>query len=236
VTEQATTVNLEVLEQKAERALEKAEQGWREFAETMREIKQSGAHEEAGYRYFQTYYRQRWEEHTGRTFRAHAAILRKLTAIEEFEAALGQPREVDLPMPGASAAELLKNRIPEPEQRVEAWRHHLASERGVGKDREGLRESIAEYKGEPIGVIEQAEDRGIVVPDEPKGKTPSEAAWLAMATASRVIRGVEPADAARVESGRVAARYVEQMTELAEWTTLFVHELRLYVEEHGEGR
>jgi hypothetical protein len=44
---------------------------------------------------------------------------------------------------------------------------------------------------------------------------------------------VEPADAARVETGRTAARYVEQMDQLAEWATLFAHELRLYVEDLG---
>jgi ParB-like chromosome segregation protein Spo0J len=81
------------------------------------------------------------------------------------------------------------------------------------------------------GVIERAEAAGIPIPPEPKGKTSSEAAWLAMTDASRLIRGVRHADAARVETGRIASRYQEQMWELAQWTRLFAHELAAYVEE-----
>jgi hypothetical protein len=228
-----TTTTLEELEAKAERGLEKTETGWREFAEAMREIKESEEYKQRGYRHFAGYYREHWQERTGKTYGTVRHIMQGLGALEEMFAAEEGQRASHLGDLGYTEAKILRSELPEPGQRVEAWEHHQSTGRQIGRNREGLRDSIREYKGEEPGVIEEAQSRGIVVPPEPAGKTPSEAAWLKMAEASRVIRGVEPADAARVESGRVAARYVEQMEELAEWARLFAHELRFYAEETG---
>lgn len=227
MTEQVTT-NLEVLENRAEKALEKAEAGWREFAEAMREIKESEAHKQAGYQYFGPYYTERWEPETGKSLRVVSGHIRGITTWESVERIDDHRQSLTPPASYDVAARL--NKIPEAETRAEFWRDRVLVDKPDGRiDGNELARRVNEYVGE--GVIERAEAAGVPVPQEPKGKTPSEAAWLAMAEASRLVRGVEPADAARVENGRIAARYQEQMWELAEWTRLFAHELASYVEE-----
>jgi hypothetical protein len=155
--EQQTKANLEVLENRAETALEKAEQAtltqadaYREFAQTMLQIKQKELYRKAGYPYFATYYKARWEKRTGRSFAAASNAIKRLPALLEFEqAATKVVLENDLPMPSPFTAGLLQREIKDPQERVEAWEHHYHSGRGIGEAGAGLRQSIQEYKGEP---------------------------------------------------------------------------------------
>lgn len=221
MTEQQTTTNLEVLEDRAEKALEKAETGWREFAEAMREIKERSAHEQAGYRHFGHYYTEVWRPRTGKALRTLERISLAAKVEDEIR---GVANDVRIPDDYLALSRL--NVVDGAEEKARIVTEAAAEEGGF---RGNVLAKISERSGE--GVIEKAEARGVPVPPEPKGKTPSEAAWLAMAEASRLIRGVEPADAARVESGKIAARYQEQVWELAEWTRLFAHEVAAYAEE-----
>jgi hypothetical protein len=232
MAEHATTVDLGVLEDRAQQALDKIYQGAvgaREFAEAMRSIQEGRLFEEAGFPNFRRYYLSRWADEGNRAYATVTSYISQLRDLERFEEAADGLLTSNDRKPTMTTAGVLADHFDDPQDQVGAWQHHLDSGRPVGEARRQLQQSITEYKDK--GIIEKAEAKGIPVPAEPKGKTPSEAAWLAMADASRIIRGVDPADAARVESGRIAARYQEQMWALAEWTRLFAHEVSAYAEQ-----
>lgn len=234
--EQPTSVNLEVLEKRAERALEKMETGAtgaREFAETMRDIRQREAHKEAidprtgnPYRFFSRYYADRWAAQTRRSTQTMTATLHELSALEQFEAAAQQVAEGDvLPqMPGLKDAALLRREVPEPPERVEAWRHHLESNRPVGLHRQGLKESIREYK---TGVIERLEDEDIEVAEYPQGATPEERAYRAASELLSVAMDVTPEAAADSISPGLAETVAKRYEILIPWTRRFVAQLHL---------
>lgn len=215
---------LEVFEERAHNALVKAEGGWREFTEQMREIKRTEAYKEKGYRYFQPYYKEVWEDRVGRTWYTVETAFSALRALEEFEDAAGQGRDLD--PPSMTAARVLRRELSEPGLRVEAWHHHLDSGRVMGHNREGLRESIAEYKGEhQPGVIDRMRERGTLVPAYPTGPTPEEEAYNAASQLLSVAMDVTPEAAADSISPGLAQTTAQRYEALIPWTRRFVAQL-----------
>lgn len=229
MTKQATgKLTLVVFEEALEEEVQRWENSAIRMGQWLKAGKDARIHEEAGFRSFAEYYRDRWEDRIGRSWSTVKHYIYGARVVEEMRAG----RDHEHAVTDSKAAEML-GVIKDPDARNRVWNEFVESgEKRVGY--ENLDRRISEQTGR--GVIEQAEAQGVVVPDEPRGKTPSEAAWLKMAEASRAIRGVEPSDVARVESAKVAARYVEQMAELAEWMHLFVHELNLYAEQSASAR
>lgn len=217
--------NLEALEQRAEKALEKAVTGWREFAETMREIKNSEAHKEAGYRYFQPYYRDLWAEKTQLTFSAVHRRLLGLRAIEEFEEAATQYGRTHLPTPNARSAEALRAAFPEAAERVDFWEAEVISERVDGAIGDGvLRQKIREHK---TGVIEQLEGRGVEIPPYPEGPTDEEVAYKKFSELAAVAKDVTPEAAARAVSSSTAYSVALNYDFLLPWVRSFLAELHI---------
>lgn len=218
---------LEVFEERAHNALIKAESGWREFTEQMREIKRTESYKEAGYQYFAPYYRERWEERTGRTLQTVKTYFAGLASLEEIESAIGG--DPDLPqMPGIHESRILRTAFPDPAERISAWLHHLDSDRPDGGDREGLRNSIAEYKGESkTGVVERMHKEDVLVPDYPTGPTPEEEAYNAASQLLSVAMDVTPEAAADSVSPGLAQTTAQRYEALIPWTRRFVAQLHL---------
>lgn len=139
-------MDLQTLEFRAEQGVERAEQGWREFAEAMREIKESEAYKEAGYRYFQTYYRERWADRTGKAFETIKGYLAALRSVEEMEG-VGQDHTDLPPVTNVGVGKRLAG-IEDPKKRREFWQEFNESGESVGAREHNLRTKIREHKGE----------------------------------------------------------------------------------------
>lgn len=219
--EKATTVNLELLEVRAEQALEKAETGWREFAETMREIKESGAHEEAGYRYFQPYYRERWEPRTGKSFSTVKRMIIGLGVLESI--AEVDPAEVHLDYNTAEVLSVVK----EPEERLRIVREQVESGESLTTNagREQLRDRIRGYKGEPVvRDVLQPEDMA----DLPSREMPrSQKLYHRTSEIFAAIEGLDPADvAAHNTNPKLLQANIEWAERISAWYAEYADELK----------
>ena len=227
MSEQVNTANLEVLEDRAEQALEKAETGWREFARTMREIKDSEAYRPE-YRYFQTYYRERWEMRSGKAFNTVKGYL-EAADIEQEVALVGG----DLVMPSDYNALRHLQGVEGAEEKARIIRE---AQEAPGNFRDNLLASVREREsshGAFKGVIEQAEARGLEVPPMPSGATLPEQAYLATSDLAILTKGVAPVEAARAHPSGSVAVQLENLETLAHWIKLFVEEAHLYTAESG---
>lgn len=216
---------LEVFEERAHNALLKAESGWREFTEEMREIKRTEAYKEAGYRYFGPYYRERWEERTGKTFATVKTYFIGLDALEEFESAMAGDH-VHQRMPGVQESRILRTALPDPADRVGAWQNHLDSGRPHTADRSELRESIREYKGEPTvrDVLKPAD-----MADVPRGEFDRFENWAS--ETSKLVGPIsrmapdEVADACERLYPEKIERHIAWADEIAQWYGAYRDEL-----------
>lgn len=218
---------LEVLEERAHKALVRVEGGWREFAATMRQIKGTGSYKEKGYKHFGSYYRDVWEERAGRTWETTKTSLRTLRAIEEFEAAAIEVPELRQ-MPQGESSRLLLNAFADPAERVKAWEHHLKSGRPMGAGHAGLQKSIAEKKaGREPGVIEQMHEDGVPLTAYPTGPTPEEQAYNAASQLLSLAMDVTPEAAADSISPGLAQTTAPRYGVLVPWVRRFVAQLQL---------
>lgn len=139
------SANLKVLEDRLEAEVQRWENSAIRIGEVLNQIKESGAYKEAGHRYFQPYYRERWEERIGRTWATARHYMNAATVVQEMEDAGSQDH--GHPVTDFMAAEKLGT-IHDPSERVEIWNAHVESgERRAGY--ENLDRRIKEAKGEP---------------------------------------------------------------------------------------
>lgn len=216
---------IEVQEALAEIALVQAEGGWRDFTEQMRDIKRTESYKEVGYRHFGSYYRERWQERTGRTLTTVQTCFQGLAALEEMEAVTNYEHARNS-YPGYTEARILRSAIPDPVERVEVWDEYVASGRPIGQNRAGLRESIAESKGEPtVRDVLKAEDMA----DVPSAEFDRFENW-ASETSKLVgpisrMRPEEVADACERLYPEKIERHIAWADELARWYGAYRDEL-----------
>ena len=127
---------LNVLEERAERALEKAKAGWREFADCLAQIKASGAYRETHPRW-SAYLRERWGTHFQLAYEAIGA-LEVAEAVESVSPTANIPNDV-------KALYKLKT-VVEPEEKARIISESIAE---PGNFRENVASHVKEYKGEP---------------------------------------------------------------------------------------
>jgi hypothetical protein len=150
VTEAQATQALEALEQRAERALDKAETGWREFAAALQEIKDTKAYLET-HDTWGEYVRERWNK-SGDTATRILNANRVLTQLHNTLLA------EDLPAPSYNAAQILAT-VKDPEGQAQVWREFTESGEPMDRDRNALRNKVREFKGEStVGQVISPED------------------------------------------------------------------------------
>lgn len=139
------SVNLKALEERLEAEVQRWENSAIRVGELLNQIKESGAFGEAGYRYFQPYYRDRWEERIGRTWETAKKYMVAARVTQEMASEGGGDHTH--PVTDSVAARKLGT-IPDPVERVRVWNEHVESgEKRAGYD--NLDRRIKEAKGEP---------------------------------------------------------------------------------------
>jgi ParB-like chromosome segregation protein Spo0J len=100
----------------------------------------------------------------------------------------------------------------------------------------GAGAEVGEEHTEPPepGVIEQAEERGLEVPEIPQGPTLPEQAYIAMTELAILSKRVPPGEAARAHPSSAVAAQLENLETFAHWAKLFVEECYLYTEEEQD--
>lgn len=134
---------LKTLENELEQEVQRFENSAIKVGQLLNRIKESGAFEEAGYRYFQPYYRERWEERIGRSWNTASGYISAAKTLREMSGS----GDLTHPVTDVRAAQKL-GAIEDPAERVEVWNEHVESgEKRAGY--ENLDRRIREHKGEP---------------------------------------------------------------------------------------
>ena len=97
---------------------------------------------------------------------------------------------------------------------------------------------VSEERTEPPdpGVIEQAEERGLEVPEIPQGPTLPEQAYIGMTELAILSKRVPLVEAARAHPASAVAAQLENLETFAHWAKLVVEECYLYTAEVGSAR
>lgn len=156
-------MDLKTLETHLEEEVKRWENSAIKIGELLNQIKESEVYKEAGYTYFQTYYRERWEQRIGRVWSTVSEYISAAKTVKQMQGA-GDLRH---PVTDVKAATRL-GAIEDPAERVEVWNEHVES----GEKRAGyhnLNRRIREHKVDPDKTVnENLRDAGVEVPDSPE--------------------------------------------------------------------
>lgn len=224
-----TAQNLEALEQRAERALEKMErghrlysEGWREFGAAAAEIRSRGLYEQTGL-IWANYCEQTW----GRSGRYVNYIMRSARLAPEIDAALAEhEHDVPGPLPRTESHYRELARFNDSGEAADFWindvRPHL-DDRGGLDHVELNRLGVARRSG----VTAQMEERDVEIPEYPAGPTPEERAYTAASELLSAAMDVTPEAAADSISPGLAETVAKRYEALIPWTRRFVAQLHL---------
>lgn len=182
-------------------------------------IKESGTYQEAGYKHFQPYYHERWEERIGRAWASIRQYMYAARVVGEMEGGDHDP----YPVTDFIAAKKLGT-IADPKDRVRVWNEHVES--GEPSDsRENLDRRIKETKGEPVV-------RDVLTPEDMADLPAAEfnrAEEKASLTSKIVPRSTddpeEAAEAAYRLYGENIDRHIRWADDIANWYAKYRDEL-----------
>jgi hypothetical protein len=217
-------MNLNALEQRLEQEIQRWENSAINIGRLLNQIKESEAYREAGYRYFQPYYRDRWEQRIGRTWRTAETYMEASRVVDDMQQA-DHDRELSRPVTDFVAARKLGG-IEDSADRIRVWNEHVDSGEPVGgQNRANLDRRIKEYKGEPtVGDALKPEDMADLPPREmPK----SQKLYHRTSEIAAAIEDLDPAEvAAHNTNPKLLEANIQWAERISAWYAEYADELK----------